>query len=102
MEQNKIKLAIDNLNAVFENREELKSETLKISLEALSKLENYNNLQTPMKPIMDNWCPSKCPGCNKDFYDYEDCDDGYYDRAYPLERCPFCGQKLDWFKEDHI
>ena len=32
----------------------------------------------------------------QDFFDYEPCDDGYYQRAYSMERCPFCGQKLNW------
>lgn len=53
-------------------------------------------INTPMNVIMPKWSPSKCPRCQKDFSDYEPCNDGYYDRANSMERCPFCGQKLDW------
>jgi len=54
------------------------------------------NINTPMSVITENWNPSECPRCGEDFSDYEPCDDGYYDRATGLERCPYCGQKLDW------
>lgn len=55
----------------------------------------YNDLNVPKEVIMKNWNPSECPTCGHDFRDYEECNDGYYDRAY-LERCPYCGQKLKW------
>lgn len=55
-----------------------------------------DDINTPMVVITPNWNPSKCPRCSKSFSDYEPCDDGYYSRATSLERCPFCGQKLDW------
>ena len=36
-------------------------------------------------------------GCTSDAdKEYEECDDGYYHRAYSLERCPYCGQKIKW------
>jgi len=54
-------------------------------------------LNTPVKPMISDWCPSECPTCLEDFHDYEPCDDGYYTRAYNLERCPNCGQKLKWY-----
>lgn len=54
---------------------------------------SYN---TPKLVIQERWNPSKCPNCEHTFSDFEDCDDGYYDRAYNLTRCPFCGQKLKW------
>ena len=54
------------------------------------------NINTPMSVITENWNPSECPRCGEDFSDYEPCDDGYYDRATHLERCPYCGQKLYW------
>lgn len=53
-------------------------------------------INMPMSVITENWNPSKCPRCRNDFSDYEPCNDGYYDRATSIERCPFCGQKLDW------
>lgn len=54
------------------------------------------DINTPKQMITENWEPSKCPTCHESFYDYEPCDDGYYDRATSLERCPFCGQKIIW------
>jgi rubrerythrin len=60
-------------------------------------LEDINK---PMKPIIEKWQPSECPRCKKDYRDYEPCDDGYYERATSLERCPYCGQKLKWFDYD--
>lgn len=66
--------------------------------------DEYNDLQerilqeinTPRKMITKNWEPSVCPRCNESFSDYEECDDGYYQRAYALQRCPYCGQKIKW------
>lgn len=55
------------------------------------------DINKPRKVIIENWEPSICPRCRERFYDYEPCDDGYYQRAYSLERCPFCGQKLKWY-----
>jgi hypothetical protein len=34
-----------------------------------------------------------CPHCNADMGG--DCDDGYYENPH-YERCPVCGQKLDY------
>ena len=56
----------------------------------------FDEMNTPKKPIIHKWDPSECPTCKNDFFDYEPCDDGYYQRAYGLERCPYCGQKLNW------
>ena len=53
-------------------------------------------INMPMNVIIPKWNSSKCPRCQKDFSDYEPCNDGYYDRANTMERCPFCGQKLNW------
>ena len=55
-----------------------------------------DDINKGMEVITENWNPSKCPRCKRSFSDYEPCDDGYYDRATNLERCPYCGQKLDW------
>lgn len=54
------------------------------------------DINIPQQVIQENWNPSKCPRCYTSFHDYEPCDDGYYKRAQSLERCPFCGQKLEW------
>ena len=54
------------------------------------------DINMPMSVIMKNWNTSECPRCGEVFSDYKPCDDGYYDRAAYLERCPYCGQKLYW------
>lgn len=53
-------------------------------------------INTPRLVIQQQWKPSRCPTCGEYFDDYEDCNDGYYKRAYNLNRCPFCGQKIKW------
>lgn len=60
-------------------------------------LEDINR---PMAVITKNWTPSQCPRCKYYFDDYEKCDDGYYQRAKSLQRCPYCGQKLSWYRID--
>lgn len=54
------------------------------------------DINKPRMVIQENWNPSECPRCKESFSDYEPCNDGYYKRAYSLERCPYCGQKLKW------
>lgn len=56
-------------------------------------LEDINR---PMCVVAEKWNPSECPRCGNSFDAYEDCNDGYYQRAHGLERCPYCGQRLDW------
>ena len=50
-------------------------------------------LQIPKHPISKSWSPNLCPHCNADIGG--DCDDGYYENPH-YERCPVCGQKLDY------
>jgi len=54
------------------------------------------DISKPMAVIAKNWNPSICPRCKGSFSDFEPCFDGYYNRATGLDRCPFCGQRLDW------
>lgn len=56
------------------------------------------DINRPMAVITEKWNPSMCPRCKESFYDFEPCFDGYYNRATNLDRCPFCGQRLDWDK----
>jgi DNA-directed RNA polymerase subunit RPC12/RpoP len=54
------------------------------------------DINKPQTVIQEAWTNSKCPRCKALFYEYEENDDGYISRAYSLERCPYCGQKLEW------
>ena len=55
----------------------------------------FTEYNTPIPPIITSeWAPSRCPRCDKDLD--EECEDGYYRRAVMTERCPQCGQKLNW------
>lgn len=54
------------------------------------------DISKPMAVIAKNWNPSVCPRCKQSMSDFEPCFDGYYNRATNLDRCPFCGQRLDW------
>lgn len=52
----------------------------------------------PKKVKIKAWSPVRCPSC-----DYElstNVGDGYYKHPIFLERCPQCGQKLDWSEEE--
>lgn len=79
----------------------LSSEEQEKMFSLITHIKNENDyikaLNTGKKPIMSDWEPSVCPTCGESFDDYEDCHDGYYDRAQSLYRCPYCGQKLEWF-----
>lgn len=56
-------------------------------------LEDIND---PMLVILKRWNPSECPRCHRDFSEFEECEDGCYNRATNRDRCPYCGQKLKW------
>ena len=56
-------------------------------------LEDIND---PMLVILKRWNPSQCPRCRRDFSEFEECEDGCYNRATNRDRCPYCGQKLKW------
>lgn len=55
-----------------------------------------HDISHPMAVIARQWNPSMCPRRKESLADFEPCFDGYYHRATSLDRCPFCGQKLDW------
>lgn len=54
------------------------------------------DINKPMSVVVKNWSPSRCPRCKRSFESFELCFDGYYRRAKSMERCPYCGQTLDW------
>lgn len=47
----------------------------------------------PQKPVQAKWEPNLCPACRADLGG--ECDDGYYANPW-FDRCPECGQKLDY------
>lgn len=51
------------------------------------------NKQIPKSPIIESWCPARCPCCDE--YLSEDLGDGYYKHYTSLTICD-CGQKLIW------
>lgn len=55
-------------------------------LEALGK-------QIPTKPVIESWCPARCPTCDAELSENEG--DGYYKHWYGVKICE-CGQKLEW------
>lgn len=58
------------------------------------------SLNEPKLMIQKDWNPSHCPNCNKSYSNLENCDDGYYERATSLIRCPYCGQRIKWDDSD--
>lgn len=75
--------------------EEIEEKIDKYSFD-LGREAMFEELNTPMDVIIKPWNPSECPRCKEDFYEFEPCVDGYYKRAYSMDRCPHCGQKLHW------
>lgn len=93
------KILLEELKGVLHSME---YQQFVLLMKDVDKLLLYvNGINTPKKPIMKSYQPSQCPVCKTPYYDYEECDDGYYDRAYKLERCPYCGQKLSWYESVH-
>lgn len=54
--------------------------------------------QKPKKVKIKAWSPVRCPSCDYELSTYVG--DGYYKHPIFLERCPQCGQKLDWSEEE--
>lgn len=50
--------------------------------------------QKPKKIIIRNWNPTKCPTCGHELS--TSLGDGYYKHPIFLERCPECGQAIQW------
>lgn len=84
---------IDGNKVYLELGEEYSAEEDQYKLGYQQALKDINN---PMKMIMPKWGSSECPRCGNVFYEYETCNDGFYKRAKSLDRCPYCGQKIEW------
>ena len=50
--------------------------------------------QNPKKIIIRNWNPTRCPTCGHELS--TSLGDGYYKHPTFLERCPNCGQAIQW------
>ncbi len=62
-------------------------EALNMGIEALLK-------QIPKHPIIEKWSAALCPCCKEELSEHMG--DGYYRHRESLDRCPKCGQKLEW------
>lgn len=78
----------------------------KKAISALEEIQQYRKIGTvkeckeamerqKLKHVnIEDWSPARCPSC-----DYElstSLGDGYYRHPIFLERCPKCGQKIQW------
>lgn len=50
--------------------------------------------QKPKKIIIEPYCPTECPTCGHELS--TSLGDGYYKYPTFLERCPNCGQAIQW------
>ena len=53
-------------------------------------------LDTARDVIKKDWQPSQCPTCEEHFYNAETCNDGHYKIHTYYQRCPYCGQALEY------
>lgn len=89
--------ALDALESSMRREAEKDATIARLTAERDAASASERAYQTPIYVLQPKWDNSKCPRCGESFYpDYETCDDGYYNRPYGLERCPYCGQKLTW------
>ena len=89
----------------FENPEK-ESETFDMAIAALKEIQQYREIgtaeecrkavekQEPKKIIIRNWRPTRCPTCGHELS--TSLGDGYYKHPTFLERCPECGQAIQW------
>lgn len=78
------RMAISALKEVQQYR---KIGTVKECREAVEK-------QKPKKIIIEPYCPTECPTCGHELS--TSLGDGYYKYPTFLERCPNCGQAIQW------
>ena len=83
---------------------------LDMAIEALKEVQLYREIgtveecrkavdkQKPKKIIIRDWNPTKCPTCGHELS--TSLGDGYYKHPTFLERCPKCGQTIQWENED--
>ena len=80
--------------------------TISVVTNALKELQHYREIgtveecreavekQRTKKIIIRDWNPTKCPTCGHELS--TSLGDGYYKHPIFLERCPECGQAIQW------
>ena len=80
--------------------------SLDMAIESLKEIQQYREIgtveecreamekQKPKKIIIKPYCPTKCPTCDHELS--TSLGDGYYKYPTFLERCPNCGQVIQW------
>lgn len=61
--------------------------------EALTIAAREVGKQIPKRVVVQDWNPNLCPTCSADLGG--ECNDGFYENPW-FERCPECGQKLNY------
>lgn len=81
-------------------------ESLDMAIKALEEIQQYREIgtveecreavekQRAKKIIIRDWNPTKCPTCDHELS--TSLGDGYYKHPTFLERCPNCGQVIQW------
>ena len=81
-------------------------EALEIVISASKEVQRYRKIgtaeecreavekQRTKKIIIRDWSPTKCPTCGHELS--TSLGDGYYKHPIFLERCPECGQAIQW------
>ena len=76
------------------------------AIKALKEIQQYREIgtvkecreavekQRPKKIIIEPYCPTECPTCGHELS--TSLGDGYYKYPTFLERCPNCGQAIQW------
>lgn len=82
------------------------AEGLRTAITALKEIQQYREIgtveecreavekQRTKKIIIRDWNPTKCPTCGHELS--TSLGDGYYKHPIFLERCPECGQAIQW------
>ena len=81
-------------------------ESLGVAITALKEIQQYREIgtveecreavekQKPKKIIIESYCSTECPTCGHELS--TSLGDGYYKYPTFLERCPNCGQVIQW------
>ena len=105
MTENEARLILDVRISRFDHAGDV-NKALEIAKQALKEIQQYREIgtveecrtavekQKPKKIIIRNWNPTYCPTCGHELS--TSLGDGYYKHPTFLERCPNCGQVIQW------